>query len=272
MKKNTFVFALIMLICLALPAHAWEVVENLGEVIYHQDFSVISDVTKSGVKTGTLSADDTAVTCYADSLVLVARGGGRIYAILPEFDKGNTYTVEFSFKFDGVTRENGYLSYILTCRGNEPTNISTVVIRGNGTIDDFAPLPDEISSAIASGKQVDVKIPITSGILHRLEISCDDKTAEIVRNSVIVVPSGNVGFSARYAETSISEVYVVSGVGYTEKTGYYSENSYADDDNAAGGDTGDGSSPNTADRILAGFGFLAACSAVAMIICRKKRK
>ena len=199
----------------------------VGEVLYHQDFSVLSSYAKSGWKTGTASAEGADIRCADGALTVWPSGTGRVYTILPDVERGSTYTVEFTFRFLGEERENGSLSYLLTCRGEEPTNITSLVIRSDGSVDRFEAPDERIADAIRAGEAVTAAIPVENGAVHSLSLSAGDVTSVLERSSVQVIGGGSVGFSFRNAGAAISEVWIVSGSGYEEKTGDFA--SYASD-------------------------------------------
>ena len=245
------IFAVVTIMCTAVNAAYMDY--DPGFVLYHQDFSQLSDMTKSGIKVGLLSTKDAEYSCAGDSLRVTTGDGGRSYLILPETDRGESYTTEFSFRFTDTSHESGYLGFILTCRGNEPNNITSLVFRANGSIDDFEPLPDEMAQAIAAGEEVKVTLP-----------------AE--RNSMIAVGEGNMGLVFRYIGVEIPEIYVVNGVDYPEKIGNYVSDSYASDEHPVvtpgWDDIGEGAPPtyDHLELILLGI----ALGAIGMVATAKK--
>lgn len=269
-KFSLFLIVMIILSCVNVCA-ADQSVEN-GTVLYHQDFSEVSKLSYSGIKIGTQSNDSAFVDCTGASLDINFAEKGRVYLILPDTERTASYTVEFSFSFNGHVSNNGYLSFILTCRGEEPTNVSEVIIRHNGTVDDFAEPDPALTSAIASGETVLVSIPVENNVLHEIHMTVGDTTYTLSRDKVLVLSNENFGFAARNTNVSIDEIFVVSGVEYVEKTGYYSENSFATDENPviAEGDT----APNTSDD-MPSIVWIAGGSAVVLLLivllCKKSK-
>ncbi len=242
-KFSLFLIVIILLSCVNISA-ADQSVSN-GTVLYHQDFSEVSKISYSGIKVGTQSNDSAFVDCSADALDIRFAEKGRVYLILPETERTSSYTIEFSFSFKQHESNNGYLSFMLTCRGEEPTNVSEVIFRHGGTVDDFSEPDPALTSAIASGETVFVTIPVENNVLHEIHMTVGETTYTLSRDTVLVLSNENFGFAARNTNVSINEIFVVSGVEYVEKTGYYSENSLATDENPVitEGDT----APNTSD-------------------------
>ena len=217
-------------VCLSLSAAAGEYAA--GEVLYHQDFSVLSDLEKSGIVRGTSSSESAEFTCADDSLELNTFDNDRVYALLPAPEKTaeDSYTIEFGFSFSEIRSNNGYIGFILTCRGTEPTNVTALVIRADGTIDEFEEPDDALKKAIGGGKEILVKIPIEKNVLHKIEMTADGKTYTLERESVKVIDDGGKGFVVRNASVNVSEIYMVDGTGYTKKSGIFATESYASDD------------------------------------------
>ena len=189
-----------------------------GQILFHQDYSEIESLAETGVKLGTLTPENAQLDLSAGELRVRAPGSGRTYLLLPEIAHGASYTVEFTFRITESGHENGSLACLLTCRGEEPTNITAVVIRGDGTIDDFT-VPGELSAAIRNGSSVTVKIPVEEGSLHLMTVSAGGETYELERSTVQMIPPGGFGFSFRNIAAAVSEVWVANGCGYTEMTG-----------------------------------------------------
>ena len=202
----------------------------VGEVLYHQDFSVLSDVGKSGIVRGTSSSEKAQFTCIGDALELNTFDNDRAYAILPGAVSADSYTIEFDFAFSEIRSENGYIGFLLTCRGTEPTNVTALVIRAGGTIDDFAEPEEALKKAIAGGEEIHVKIPVDKSVLHKIELTAGDKTYTLERKSVKVLDDGGRGFVVRNASVKVGEIYLVNGIGYTAKSGTYAVSSYAADE------------------------------------------
>jgi len=116
MRKLSHFVAFLLILFLCLPVSAQNTSFDAGEVLYHQDFSAVTDISASGVTMGTSTSPQTMISVAGDSLDLITKGGGRVYALLPPFVKGDTYTAEFSFSFSEIGAENGYLAeYNINC-------------------------------------------------------------------------------------------------------------------------------------------------------------
>ena len=112
--------------------------DSVGEVLYHQDFSVISSASAAGVEAGAnTSGGEVAVRDAA--LAVRGHDAHRVYAILPETaDLPDTYTYEVTFRFtprdEGVV-ENGYISFLLSCAGEDLSEVLGFRIRTNGNVE-----------------------------------------------------------------------------------------------------------------------------------------
>ncbi len=227
MRSSVSVFLAFFLLCASFlcvcadAADPWTEDAPAGQVLYRQSFADVSDYAKSGLVTGTSTAEAAEIGIRDDALQIRSVDGGRAYILLPGVARGTSYTVEFSFRFTESGRENGSLAFLLTCRGAEPTNITSLVIRGNGTVDEFDEPDEDLVRAIRGGYWVDVAIPVEDGALHRMTMTVQ-KTGvsyELERASVLVLTPGTMGFSVRNTCAAVSDVWLVNGVDYTEKTG-----------------------------------------------------
>lgn len=216
-----------------LPGSAGDWQKPVGEVLYHQDFSVLSELEKSGIVRGTSSSENSHFTCENDALELNTFDNERVYALLPVTKTGDSYTIEFDFAFSEIMSDNGYIGFLLTCRGTEPTNITALIIRADGTIDDFEEPDDVLKKAIHGGSEIHVKIPIEKNVLHKIELTAGGTVYTLERENVKVIDDGETGFVVRNASVDVTEIYIVNGVGYTAKRGAYATESYASDEAAA---------------------------------------
>lgn len=229
-------FALLFVLLCAgtvLPGAAGDLQKAVGEVLYHQDFSVLSDIVKSGIVRGTSSSENSHLICEGDVLELNTFDNDRLYAILPTPTTGESYTIEFEFAFSEIVSDNGYIGYILTCRGTEPTNVTALVIRADGTIDDFEEPDETLKKAIHDGGTIQVKIPIEKNVLHKIELTAGGTAYTLERKNVKVIDDGETGFVVRNASVDVTEIYIVNGIGYTAKSGAYAKESYASDEAVA---------------------------------------
>ena len=202
-------------------AKPWTENTPAGEVLYRQSFADVSDYAKSGLVTGTATAEAAVLEIRDDALNVKCVDGGRAYTLLPQIARGTSYTVEFSFRFTESGRTSGTVGFLLTCRGEEPTNITALVIRANGTVDDFEEPDEELARAVGGGYWIDVSIPVKDNALHCMNMTVRDtgETYTLERASVLVLTPGAMGFSFRNTRAAISDVWIVNGVGYAEKTG-----------------------------------------------------
>ncbi len=220
-----FVFCMLFSLCVtATDSYA------VGEVLYHQNFDGIGNLRCTGIRMGTVSSESTKLKTDGEALRIDTYDDRRNYALLPEIPWTDDYTVEFTFSFQEVRARNGYLAFLLTCWGDEPSNITGLVFRANGTIDDFAPLSEDVKAAIAAGEEpIHVTIPVENGILYEVTVEVGDAVDTVKRSSLKRIPEGNRGFGIRNTSAAIQEVFVVNGTGYTAKTGDFAEASWSDD-------------------------------------------
>ncbi len=246
-----------------------------GEVLYHQNFTQVTAVNVLGVKKGTLSTKNAYMGCLEDTLDIRTYDNGRFYLILPSVAKKESYTFDFTFSFDGEASENESLSVMLTCRGSEPTNITSVVIRRDGTVDNFSEPSDVIREALVAGKEIRVKIPVENNILHKIVLEYGDVACELNRENILLVNAGDMGFITRNAPVSIREIYLVNGTNYAKMTGEFVHTSYATDEKPAPEYDSEGDSviaPPTYDR---GRPLIALCVAsflLGIVFFPRKRK
>ena len=198
-----------------------------GEVLYRQSFADVSDFAGSGCRIGTSSSEKCSVEVTDDMLSIASLDAGRAYVLLPSVRRGDSWTAEFTFRFSVSGSDNGSLAFLLTCRGDEPTNVTSLVIRGNGTVDGFPEPDEEIWKAIRQGLPVTVVIPVEDGAFHRLILKTEDHTCPLEMDSVKMIEKEGLGFSVRNTCVQISDVWIVNGTGYAEKSG--GETSYATD-------------------------------------------
>lgn len=271
-KKLALMFAVIALFVFSLPVSAANPEIADGEVLYHQVFTDGLSIERCGIKLGTAGSQAVYMNTSDDGLNISTYDTERTYILLPRFYVTDSRTIEFSFRFDGKRTDNARLAVMLTCRGDEPTNITSVVFRAGGTVDGFTEPSENIKQAVADGKTVEVKIPLESGVLHEITMASGGEECTLEKREVMVVSAGDLGFVLRNADATINNITVVSGVGYSEKTGYYADRSYSDDivhkvpdlpdefpvdDTETSPETGDGSAAAfLLNMIFAGFASL----------------
>lgn len=200
----------------------------VGEVLYHQDFADVDAPYKAGVALGTATTGNAWLDVENDALALHTADDRRAYVLLPDTPWTESHTIEFSFCFTDIAASNGYLAFLLTCWGDEPSNISAAVFRANGTIDDFDDPDDRIKEKIQSGENVHVQIPVENGIVHTITLTAGEDTCTVQRDSILRIAEGQRGFSIRNASVAVEEVTIVNGTGYTAKTGTFATDSWSD--------------------------------------------
>lgn len=275
MKRFLPIFVVIVMLVSCISVSAKDPVIPVGEVLYHQSFGEVTDIVDSGVRIGSASSQNSFIACPRESLEVRTYDTGRVYLLLPEAEKHSdgTYTIEFTFRFTDVHTDNGYIAPILTCRGDEPTNISSVVIRADGSVDDFEEPADELREAVAGGETVGVKIPVDSWAIHEIIFEVGEAEYTLERDNVLMINEGSMGFVVRNTDVQIDEVYVVYGLDYEEKLGYYAENSYAADDSPAEDIVGgEEYAPDTADGAWVMLACAAVCGVGLVRLLRKERR
>ena len=266
MKKACLcVFLCLMMIASALSVSAMDADAADGTVLWHQRYADAAEIGELA-RVGTSSSATFTASCgTADGLILSSYDSGRGYLILLPTEAGDTWTLEFDFRFADVYAENGSLGVMLTCRGEEPGNISSFTIRPNGTIDDFADLTDEVREQIAAGEWMHVTVPIRHGALSEITVQGNGTSCTAERSSVLVLPEGEIGFIVRSASVNIEDTYLVNGADYPDRFGRYA-------DGEEGAETEPVvTSPETADHLplmLAAVIF-ASCAGISAI--RKRR-
>lgn len=275
MKRLFPILIVIVLLFSCVSVCAKDAEISVGDVLYHQNFSAVTDIVDSGIRIGSASSENSLIACPKESLEIHTYDTGRVYVMLPEVDGcgDGSYTIEFTFRFTDIHTDNGFIAPILTCRGDEPTNISSVVIRADGSVDDFDEPDDELRKAIADGETIGVKIPVDSWAVHKIILTVGGTEYILERENVLVINDGSMGFTVRNTDVQIDEVYVVCGVDYVKKLGYYAENSYAADDSPItvpdGGADGEEFSPETGDETWVMLACAAVCGAVCARLLRK---
>ena len=260
-----YILILLCVLLLGLPVFAEEY--SVGEVLYHQNFSAVSSASVTGIHKGTASSPDSLLLIQDSALGLVTTDDFRTYALLPEIPWTESYTIEFDFRFGDARSSRGYLAFLLTCWGEEPSNITSLVIRANGSIDDFEPLSEEIAEKIQTRQDtIHVEIPIANGILHEVTLSAGDAECTVRRDSLKRITEGSRGFGIRNVSAEINEIYIVNGTGYSAKKGTFAEASWSDDpDNVPVGEA-----PPTGEPI--GLLGMAVCCAGMMVWSKRTKR
>ena len=237
-----------------------------GEVLYHQDFTRVSTASLAGIRAGSVNDELAQIGITENGLVIAPNGDKRTYAILPEIESTDTYTIDLTFRFQDVHAANGYFAFLLTCTGEKPSNVTAVRFRADGSIDDFGELNKEIVQHYKDGDAIRAVIPVVDGVLHTVTVSCGGRSQTLERASLLRIPDGNRGFCVRNANVLIEDTAVLYGTDYEKPTGYYTTHSYAEDDGART----DVLSPSTSDH-HAVFRCMALFSAAMLVWTRKRR-
>ncbi len=196
-----------------------------GEVIYRQNFSDVSSLSAAGITEGERNTVSSAVSISNGALEIGDPEGDRTYALLPFHNCYSDYTVRFSFSFTEAVRSGGYVSLLLTSRGDSPDNITSVKLRADGDCEGFSSLSQRIIHAMKKGETVSVTVPVSGGVLDSMTVSADGVSETLEIDNIVNVVEGRIGFCVRNATVRISEIAVIDGVGYAEETGVYADTS-----------------------------------------------
>lgn len=253
---------ILLIFCTVFLMHMFSITayaaHSAGEVLYHQDFTRVSTAHLAGIRAGNANAQESRIGVTVDGLVIDPNGERRTYAILPEIANTDTYTVDLTFRFRSISRTNGYFAFLLTCTGDRPSNITAVVLRADGSVDDFGNLDNEIVQHYENGDPIRLTIPVVDGVLHSLTISSGMDTQTLERTSLLRIPDGSRGFCVRNASVLIEDTAILYGTDYEMPTGYYATHSYAEDDGART----DILSPATGDADVYLLPLMFACTAL----------
>lgn len=253
MKNTALILLLALLLALIVPASARDVGNDSvipdGEVLYRQDFSDAADISECGLVPGDQNSPSGAAYISGGELFITPADTERYYLLLPEFERGSSFTVEFTCRFAEKTSDNAHIAFILTSRGKEPTNVTAFVLRANGDADGFSKPDPEVADAIKSGKSFSVVIPVENGVLHEATLTADGAECTVDRQDVVMIEDGGEGFIVRNATAAVSEVCVTEGIDFTEKVGPLADISYSQlayDEGQCDSETGE-CSPDTGD-------------------------
>lgn len=240
---------------------------SAGEVLYHQDFTHVSTAHLAGIRAGKANAQESQLGVTTDGLVIDPNGDQRAYAILPDIDNTDTYTVDLTFRFRSVHRTNGYIAFLLTCTGAKPSNVTSVILRVDGSVDDFGTLDNTIVQHYKNGDPIRLTIPVVDGVLHSITISSGTETQTLERTSLLRIPNGNRGFCVRNASVLVEDVAILYGTDYEMPTGYYAIHSYAEDNGART----DILSPATGDSDIYLLPVALGCTILLFLYMKKQR-
>lgn len=215
---SVFLLLMSLFVCPGTAAE-WNEKMTAGEILWHQSFADLSDYNKSGFTTGTSTAESATVAVKDGALQIRCMDGGRAYVIMPSVKHGPSYTAEFTFRFTESGMENGSLSFLVNCRGEEPSNITSVVIRSTGTVDGFPDPDPAVMDAIRKGRSVTVEIPVEAGAFYRVKLTAGDVSCTLESSDLLKIAQESMGFAVRNDGAAITDVWIVNGCGYAEKTG-----------------------------------------------------
>ena len=124
-KKLALLLTVIVLIVFSLPVSAADSEIAVGEVLYHQAFTDGLSLQRCGIRLGSAGSQTVYMSISDDGLNISTYDTERTYILLPKFYVTDSRTIEFSFRFDEKRTDNARLAVMLTCRGGEPTNITS---------------------------------------------------------------------------------------------------------------------------------------------------
>lgn len=224
---------LLVLLLLLLSLSVAAADTPVGTVLYHQDFSVAASPTAAGIGLGTSSSQAAWLSIEDEWLGFHVTDDHRAYALLPETPWTDDHTIQFSFRFTDALTKSGYMAFLLTSWGDEPSNISAVVFRVSGMIDDFTAPTEAMQEKMRDGETIAVELPVENGVIHAITLTAGEETCTVTRNAILRIAEGGRGFGLRNASVEIGEVYIVNGTGYTAKTGPFVEMSWSESELAA---------------------------------------
>ncbi len=279
-KKYGMIFRGIFLLFILYSCAVWTgASDTVGEVLYHQDFSVISSAQAAGVAAGAANTSGGEVAVRDAALAVRGHDAYRVYAILPEIcDLPDNYTFEATFRFDPRDEgavENGYISFLMSCTGETLSDVLGFRIRANGDVEventkqqkeGLGVLSDALLAKMTAGETVRVIIPVKGNDIRGITFISGEESCSIHRNEdLALVPDSRLGFCVRNAYVSVEEVWIVNGTDYAEKTGALVSSSYADDGGI--GEPDEPYAPPTGDMT-----WLWACLAVSGVYLIVKRR
>ena len=165
-----------------------------GDVLYRQSFEELSYPDIAGIKKGTDGEDGFDIYVSDNALCLDSYDDRKSYVIFPCIPPETDYTIEYTFSFSEVDSANAYAAFMLTSKGDAPDNITSAVIRVNGTCDGFGTFSEALTEKIASGEKTSVCIPVEKGTYHEITVSCGELTETVFSENITDIPVGKIGF------------------------------------------------------------------------------
>jgi len=259
LRRTAGILCFILCVCFLLTPIA-SAAKDLGPVdgvvLYAARFGDYSRLPETGIRFGTSSWEEAGMQLSGEELLIRSSSDQKTYLLLPRVDIGtDTYTALYTFRFTDVAAANGYCGFLLTSRGDAPSNRTEFLVRANGECDGFGTLSAALAEKIAAGEQVHVRIPVRHGMLYEVQVSCGDETETLRLNPVRTIDDGGRGFVLRNASAALESVEILYGADPAEPSGYYAQHSYV-----ASADAGEEIlPPPTADAGLL-FAGLAVCA------------
>lgn len=274
---SALVIILTVVLCLglSLPIYAADRASlPAGHVLYRQNFADTKGAFLTGMYFGELSCADAYAKNIGGKLTVNGSFDVRSYLLLPAETEGNTYTMIATLRMSDLSVASGYCGILISGWGNEPRNRAEIILRANGSFDDFSSPSERLRDALASGAEFTVTVPVRNGAVNEISVSSDGVSETLVRDQIMIVTGGTVGFSLRNMSVELSEVLLVNGVDYAELSGVFASNSYStsavEDDgikpNQSSAD--DPSSPPTSDAsvIIAAVAIISSVGLSVMVV------
>jgi len=223
----TVMLLLLIIACFAAPVRAADAAA--GEVQYAARFADYTNLRDTGLRFGTSSWSGASMVLADGELRVGASSGEKTYLLLPTPETWtDTYTIVYTFRFADIAAANGYCGFLLTSRGDAPSNRTGLIIRANGMADGYTASPNEkLKTAAADGAPITVRITVKYNFLISFSIETGGEVVGAYKPSMLKsIGAGGRGFVMRNTSAAISSVMVVSGADYDQLSGSYAEQSY----------------------------------------------
>lgn len=269
--------ALLLTLCLTISGAVRTCASGLepavGEVLFAARYADYVSVADTGVWLGTSSWAGASLELAEKTLCVSSSSDQKTYLMLPaDFTCGNTYTISYTFCFTDVSARNGYCGFVLTSRGDAPSNRMELIFRADGTVDGYGEAVG-MAAAAAAGDAITVTVEVQHGFLIQCDVQCGAETTVFAMTHLEKVEEGGRGFVLRNASASLSSIEIVNGVDYPAKIGYYATHSYMAPTMPDAPGTTEPIAPNTPDPAVWGVGtfFLSGVFLTRKIFRRIKR-
>lgn len=203
---------LLCVLCMAvcMPLHA----ADAEPTFYAARFGEYASLRDTGAFLGTASGSNSSLKLTGDALRIGTSGGEKTYVLLPDpVGAGDTYVIEFSFRFGEIASSNAYLGFLLNSRGDAPSGRTELIIRADGTVDGYSSQVSEIQKkAAAAGEKITVRVLVVYGYMmdFRVSVGGVDVAGSAPDKLVAVDPAG-WGFVVRNASADLYAVRAVKG-------------------------------------------------------------